>query len=154
MDMGVIGSGDQWFSSRVRTGGIYRLIDAALKEGSREARIEAIVHLGESRDPRAVYPLIECCGDSDPSIRRFAIEALGKIGSGRAVDVLVGPDQRRGRPGIDPERARVPGAPFEVCRSGAGPRNPVRDRESDGERAGAVAFMEHVPFVAAGEEAA
>jgi HEAT repeat protein len=90
MDMGVIGSGDQWFSSRVRTGGIYRLIDAALKEGSREARIEAIVHLGESRDPRAVYPLIECCGDSDPSIRRFAIEALGKIGSGRAVDVLVG----------------------------------------------------------------
>jgi HEAT repeat protein len=90
MDMSVIGSGDQWFSSRVRTGGIYRLIDAALKEGSREARIEAIVHLGESRDPRAVYPLIECCGDKDPSIRRCAIEALGKIGSGRAIDVLVG----------------------------------------------------------------
>jgi HEAT repeat protein len=89
MDMGVIGSGDPWFSSRIRTGSIYRIIDAAQKEGSSEARIEAIVHLGESRDPRAVYPLIECCRDEDPSIRRCAIEALGKIGSGRAVDVLV-----------------------------------------------------------------
>jgi HEAT repeat protein len=89
MDMGVIGSGDPWFSSRIRTGSIYRLIDAAQKEGSWEERMEAIVRLGESGDPRAVYPLIECCGDKAPEIRRSAIEALGKIGSGRAVEVLV-----------------------------------------------------------------
>jgi HEAT repeat protein len=89
MDMSVIGSGDQWFSSRIRTGSIYRYIDAAQREGSREERLVAIVHLGETRDPRAVYPLMDCCAEKDPEIRRMAIEALGKIGSARAVDTLV-----------------------------------------------------------------
>lgn len=89
MDMSVIVPGGQWFSDRSGTGKIYRLIDAALEEKNREERMVAIVRLGESADPRAVRPLILCCGEKDAEIRRYAIEALGKIRSGRAIDVLV-----------------------------------------------------------------
>ncbi len=89
MGMSVIGSGDQWFATRERTGRIYRLIDMARKDQRAGKRNWAIVQLGESGDPRAVLPLVDCCGDRDPEIRNNAINALGKIGSGRAVDALV-----------------------------------------------------------------
>ncbi|MDD1716189.1 MAG: HEAT repeat domain-containing protein [Methanolinea sp.] len=99
MVMSVDGSGGQWFSSLLRTGRIYRLIDTALGQGNREERISAIIQLGRSGDPRAVRPLVDCCREGDPAIRRSAIEALGEIGSGRAVDVLI---ERLDDPGEDP----------------------------------------------------
>jgi HEAT repeat protein len=100
MVMSVDGSGGQWFSSLLRTGRIYRLIDTALEQGNREERISAIIQLGRSGDPRAVRPLVDCCGEEDIAIRKSAIDALGEIGSGRAVDVLVerldDPEEDRG----------------------------------------------------------
>ena len=44
---------------------------------------------GESDDPRAVRPLMDCCNDSDALIRRHATEGLFKLKSGRAVGVLI-----------------------------------------------------------------
>lgn len=98
MVMSVEGSGGQWFSSLLRTGKIYRLIDTALEQGNREERISAIIKLGRSGDPRAVRPLVDCCGEKDAGIRRAAIDALGETGSGRAVDVLI---ERLDDPGED-----------------------------------------------------
>jgi HEAT repeat protein len=52
-------------------------------------RIQAVIALGESEDPRAVRPLMDCCADNDPQIRLHATEALTKLRSGRAVPVLI-----------------------------------------------------------------
>lgn len=98
MVMSVDGSGGQWFSSLLRTGRIYRLIDTALEQGNREERISAIIQLGRSGDPRAVRPLVDCCSEEDIAIRKSAIDALGETGSGRAVDVLI---ERLDDPGED-----------------------------------------------------
>jgi hypothetical protein len=89
MGMIVDASGGQWFAALERTGRIYRLIDMALEDQRMERRIWAIIQLGESGDPRAVRPLMDCCAEEDPVIRNSAINALGKIGSGRAIDLLV-----------------------------------------------------------------
>jgi HEAT repeat protein len=48
-----------------------------------------VIALGESDDPRAVHPLMDCCGDTDSLIRMHATEALFKLRSGRAVRVLI-----------------------------------------------------------------
>jgi HEAT repeat protein len=89
--MGMIAerSMDEWFSSLPKTGGVYRLINGTMSERSQQERINAVIALGESDDPRAVRPLMDCCNDSDAMIRRHATEALIKLKSGRAVDVLI-----------------------------------------------------------------
>jgi HEAT repeat protein len=83
------GSVDEWFSSLPKTGGIYRLINGTMGDRSRNERIGAVIALGESGDPRAVRPLMDCCSDPDALIRRHATEALLKLKSGRAVHVLI-----------------------------------------------------------------
>jgi HEAT repeat protein len=88
MGMCVEESVNEWFDSLPRTGGIYRLIDEARDDRRQKDRIGAVIALGESGDPRAVRPLVDCCRDRDPEIRRHAIEALHKLRSGRAVHVL------------------------------------------------------------------
>lgn len=71
------------------TGRIYRLIEDALDVSNARIRQDAINALGTSGDPRAVRPLVDCCNDTDPEIRRHATVALLKLRSGRAVNVLV-----------------------------------------------------------------
>jgi HEAT repeat protein len=80
---------NEWFSSLPKTGGVYRLINGTMCERSQKERIRAIIALGESDDPRAVRPLMDCCNDSDALIRRHATEGLFKLRSGRAVGVLI-----------------------------------------------------------------
>lgn len=80
---------DEWHSSLPKTGGLYRLINGTMSDRSRNERINAVIALGESDDPRAVHPLMDCCSDTDALIRRHATEALLKLRSGRAVDVLI-----------------------------------------------------------------
>ena len=45
--------------------------------------------LGESKDARAVEPLIKALGDGEVSVRWAAAEALGKLGDARAVEPLI-----------------------------------------------------------------
>ena len=80
---------DEWFSSLPKTSGIYRLINGTMGDRGEKERIRAVIALGESDDPRAVRPLMDCCADKDPQIRLHATEALLKLRSGRAVLVLV-----------------------------------------------------------------
>ena len=80
---------NEWFSCLPKTGGVYRLINGTMSERSQNERIRAIIALGESDDPRAVRPLMDCCNDSDALIRRHATEGLFKLKSGRAVGVLI-----------------------------------------------------------------
>ena len=80
---------DEWFSSLPKTSGIYRLINGTMDDRGEKERIRAVIALGESDDPRAVRPLMDCCADKDPQIRLHATEALLKLRSGRAVLVLV-----------------------------------------------------------------
>jgi HEAT repeat protein len=89
--MGMIAerSMEEWHSSLPKTGGVYRLINGTMSDRSRNERINAVIALGESDDPRAVHPLMDCCSDADALIRRHATEALLKLRSGRAVDVLI-----------------------------------------------------------------
>ena len=90
--MGMIAerSVDAWYSSLPKTNGIYRLINGTMGEKDIKERIRAVIALGESDDPRAVRPLMDCCADKDPLIRLHATEALIKLRSGRAVSVLIG----------------------------------------------------------------
>jgi HEAT repeat protein len=90
--MGMIAerSVDEWYSSLPKTSGIYRLINGTMDDRDEKERIRAVIALGESDDPRAVRPLMDCCTDKDPLIRLHATEALLKLKSGRAVSVLVG----------------------------------------------------------------
>ena len=89
--MGMIAerSVDEWFNSLPKTGGVYRLINGTMSDRSKPERIGAVIALGESGDPRAVRPLMDCCNDMDALIRRHATEALAKLRSGRAVRVLI-----------------------------------------------------------------
>ena len=89
--MGMIAerSVDEWYSSFPKTSGIYRLINGTMDDRDKKERIRAVIALGESDDPRAVRPLMDCCTDKDPLIRLHATEALFKLRSGRAVSVLV-----------------------------------------------------------------
>lgn len=58
-----------------------------LKSKDKTMRFYAARALGESRDERAIKPLIDALGDSYWTVRRNAAEALGKIG-GKAIDHL------------------------------------------------------------------
>lgn len=89
MNMCVEESMGEWSGPPPRTGGIYDLIAQASGETGQRDRIGAVIALGDSGDPRAVRPLIYCCNDEDPEIRRHATEALYKLRSGRAVYALI-----------------------------------------------------------------
>jgi HEAT repeat protein len=79
----------EWHNGLPKTNGVYRLINGTMGDRSRNERINAVIALGESDDPRAVHPLMDCCGDTDSLIRMHATEALFKLRSGRAVRVLI-----------------------------------------------------------------
>ncbi len=81
-------SGGEWFEDLPRTGLIYQLIDDVKASESRETRIQALKALGESGDPRAVRPIIECTDDNNMEIRKYATEGLLKLRSPRGVDAL------------------------------------------------------------------
>jgi HEAT repeat protein len=89
--MGMIANSmvDEWLSSLPKTDGIYRIIEKTMVDRDPKERISAINALGNSRDPRAVQSLIDCCRDRNPEIRLHAIEALQNLRSGRSVDVLI-----------------------------------------------------------------
>ena len=80
---------DEWYSSLPRTEGIYRIIDKTMIDSGSKERIWAVIALGDSGDPRAVRPLMDCCSDKDSEIRFHASESLHKLRSGRAVNVLL-----------------------------------------------------------------
>lgn len=105
--MGMIAerSVDEWYSSLPKTGGIYRLINGTMDDRDEKDRIRAVIALGESDDPRAVRPLMDCCTDKNPLIRLHATEALVKLRSGRAVSVLVGRLRDRNEQLVTRERA-------------------------------------------------
>jgi HEAT repeat protein len=105
--MGMIAEGpvDEWFSSLPKTGGIYRLINGTMGDRIRNERIGAVIALGESADPRAVRPLMDCCSDPDASIRKHATEALLKLKSGRSVYVLIGRMNDKNEEPVTRERA-------------------------------------------------
>jgi HEAT repeat protein len=65
--------------------GIYSLIESLGQQSEYEKRIRAAKALGESRDPRAISPLIGCLKDTDPRVRRCCAEALLELGSIRSV---------------------------------------------------------------------
>ena len=77
----------EWFNELPRTDGIYRYIEQ-LKEGELSQRIQAAIALGKSRDPRAVRPLTEHCGDDHAELRRNIVEALCRLESVRSVGAL------------------------------------------------------------------
>ena len=59
------------------------------RERDREVRA-AIAHaLGELASPLSVAPLVRLVGDKDDFVRRQAVVALGRIGAGAPVDLLV-----------------------------------------------------------------
>lgn len=90
MEMNMVETGGEWFSSFPGSGRIYRLIDAAQAGSSGAERLGAVVALGASGDPRAVRILIACLGDHDPLIRLNAVGSLARLKSCRAVDALIG----------------------------------------------------------------
>jgi HEAT repeat protein len=80
---------DEWLSSLPKTDGIYRIIEQTMTDRDIEERILAVIFLGNSKDPRAVQSLIDCCRDRNPEIRLHAIEGLQNLRSGRSVEVLI-----------------------------------------------------------------
>lgn len=87
--MGVEGSVGVQFNQFLNSDELYRLIDDTHPMNPPGIRIDAMNVLGNSRDPRAVRPIIECCGDENPDIRQTATRALGRLQSPRAVEALV-----------------------------------------------------------------
>ncbi|HMK15682.1 MAG TPA: HEAT repeat domain-containing protein [Methanomicrobiales archaeon] len=65
--------------------GIYSLIESLGEQCEYAERIRAAKALGESRDPRAISPLVACLKDVDPRVRRCCAEALLELGSIRSV---------------------------------------------------------------------
>jgi len=79
-----------WSGFLPEPGGIYHLIEKIRGKTQQQDRIDAVKAMGDSGDPRVVLPLVDCCSDEDPEIRRHATEALFKLKSGRAVQALIG----------------------------------------------------------------
>jgi HEAT repeat protein len=73
-----------------RREGVYLLIDSLGDKNEYEERIRAAKALGQSRDPRAISPLIGCLKDVDPRLRRCCAEALLQLGSIRSVQAFIG----------------------------------------------------------------
>ena len=68
--------------------GIYLLIDTLGDQNEFAERVRAAKALGQSRDPRAISPLIGCLKDVDPRLRRCCAEALLRLGSIRSVQAF------------------------------------------------------------------
>ncbi|MDD1663896.1 MAG: HEAT repeat domain-containing protein [Methanomicrobiales archaeon] len=85
--MYVAGNGGQGDLNRRE--GVYLLIDSLSDANEYEGRIRAARALGESRDPRAISPLVECLKDVDPRVRRCCAEALLQLGSIRSVQAFI-----------------------------------------------------------------
>jgi HEAT repeat protein len=68
--------------------GIFHLIDTLRNGVNDETRITAIAALAESRNPRAVVPLIICCRDNSMCVRMAAVEALSDLRNFRAEPAL------------------------------------------------------------------
>lgn len=82
-------SGENRVGSLPRPAGISWLIDKTMNDHRVQERILAVIALGESGDPRAVRPLIDCCRDKNAELRWHAIVAIGMIRSGRGVEALI-----------------------------------------------------------------
>ena len=80
---------NEWYSSLPRRGAVYDLTSTAMSGPSPEGRLQAVVMLGKSDDPRAVRPLMDLLGDRDKAIRGAAAVALGQLKSGRSVEALL-----------------------------------------------------------------
>lgn len=87
--MGVEGSVIERPGQVLSSDEVYRLIDDTHGWNSSATRIDAMAALGDSGDPRAVRPLMECCDDENPDIRQSATRALCRLQSPRAVGTLV-----------------------------------------------------------------
>jgi HEAT repeat protein len=79
----------EWYNSFPHRGEIYDLIYTAMSGTVAVDRLQAVVALGKSGDPRAVRPLVDLLGDTDKEIRLAATTALGSLKSGRPVDELI-----------------------------------------------------------------
>jgi HEAT repeat protein len=87
-----------WGVIPVHRRGIYDYIFAAVHAVETTERLRAVEVLGKSDDPRAVRPLADLLGDSDPAVRLAAVAALGHLKSGRPVDDLIGRLRDRSEP--------------------------------------------------------
>jgi HEAT repeat protein len=87
--MNAEGSVRQHCSALPTSDEIYHLIENTNDRAEFLTRIAAISALGASRDPRAVVPLTECCGDRNTEIRRYAVEALSALQSVRSIPALM-----------------------------------------------------------------
>lgn len=80
----------EWYNSLPHRGEVYDRIYIAMSGTGTADRVQAVVALGKSGDPRAVRPLVTLLSDADEEIRLSATTALGSLKSGRPVDELVG----------------------------------------------------------------
>jgi HEAT repeat protein len=79
----------EWFNALPHRGVVYDLIYRAVSGTDAADRLQSVVALGKSGDPRAVRPLVDLLGDTDKEIRLAATTALGSLKSGRPVDELI-----------------------------------------------------------------
>ncbi|MEN6609655.1 MAG: HEAT repeat domain-containing protein [Methanoregulaceae archaeon] len=89
MDLSLEKPAGEWFNALPKTEYVYRLIDATQVETEQGQRLLAIDSLGKSDDPRAVRPLMDLEEDSNAEIRMAATIGLGRLRSGRSVEVLI-----------------------------------------------------------------
>ncbi|MDD1681493.1 MAG: HEAT repeat domain-containing protein [Methanoregula sp.] len=97
----------EWYKSLPRSGGVYDLIYTAASGTGLAERLRAVVALGKSGDPRAVRPLVDLLGETDPEIRLAATTALGNLKSGRPVDELIELLQDRNEQMVTREQAAI-----------------------------------------------
>ena len=89
MDLSLEKPTGEWFNALPKTEYVYRLIDATHAGTERTERLLAVESLGKCDDPRAVKPLMDLEADGDADIRMAATLGLGRLRSGRSVDVLI-----------------------------------------------------------------
>ena len=87
--MNVLMAGNGGEGELDRREGIYSLIGSLGEQNEYAERVRAAAALGESRDPRAISPLVECLKDVDPRVRRCCAEALLQLGSIRSVQAFI-----------------------------------------------------------------
>lgn len=120
-----------WPGRMPTTTEIYRLIDEVRGSGNRKDRIGAVIEMGESKDPRVVTPLIDCCRDEDAEVRRYATEALQKLRSGRAVSALLERLQDKGEQLATRQRAAAALALIRTYGAIAGLKDRITDADED-----------------------
>jgi HEAT repeat protein len=133
MDMSIEKPDNKWYENVPPRGGVYDLVDTALYGKSADERLQSVVALGRSDDPRAVRPLMDLLGDVDPAIRLSATTALGLLKSGRSVEVLI--DRMRDRSEQATVRHQAAVALASIRSTGAirGLREFIADPDEDAE---------------------